>query len=927
MARRGLLLLLTWLLAGAASAGPAEKFYESAIRKAAANDYAAAIIELKNALQANPDYLAAWATLGDYYLKQGHAPSAEVAYQKAAKLGADPHRVFLPLARCYLLQMKLDELRALEAPVGFSAAEKAELLLVKGQAELEANQLVQAVDAFDRVLELDAGKADALYGKTLALLRWGRLDDASKAAAACIERFPGDSGAWYVHGEVARSQGAFDAALADFTKAIELSPGHLAARLGRAALAIDLQHYADARHDLDALRANDPDDLQGIYLRALLQAQEGDLQAADVTLDRARAVLGKLPPQVTETNPSALMVGSLIALKQNEPNKAIEYLEAYLKRAAKHRGALKLLVSAYLQTGELEKAKGVLEDLAAAYPKDPTIATFLGSVYGRLGMHAEAEAAYRRAVGLGLDTAEVRRELGLSLLAEGQTGEALEAFSAALGPGETNSNTGLMMAYTLLRQGSPEQALMVVEKLIEHGPAYPAYHNFAGAMAMMLNRLPEASAHFEAALKLDPKYTPAKINLAEIARQQKDWAKAQAIYDALYELVPKNAGVLRGQANLALDQRRLPEAIGWYEQLRAAFPDEIPDRLALVRLYLATGKLEAARRDAKLLRARHPDDLNVVLGALDVALAGHDAADSATLLRRATALAGEDATKLRLLAASQERAGETKAAIATLERVQTALPRNAAVAVELGAMRLRAGEAAAALSQARRALGIAPKDYGALMLAGRANLVAKQYEAAIEAFTRARPLTTGYSPVTALAEARAEHGEVKGATTELEALRAEHPEAAELGLALARLYLRTNRTRDAVRVYEEILARDGQVLEAGNNLAWLYNEQKDPRAVALVENLLVKFPGDAAVLDTAGCVLLAHGREADALRYLREAALRDSADLRIRLHLATALAKSGNAAEARETLAPVLADRAFPEHAAAEKLLTEIEKR
>jgi predicted Zn-dependent protease len=90
----------------------------------------------------------------------------------------------------------------------------------------------------------------------------------------------------------------------------------------------------------------------------------------------------------------------------------------------------------------------------------------------------------------------------------------------------------------------------------------------------------------------------------------------------------------------------------------------------------------------------------------------------------------------------------------------------------------------------------------------------------------------------------------------------------------------------------------------------LMQDLGDPAAVTLAEKAYQLEPGNAGYANVYGWILGQHGRLPDALRMLREARLREPGHARLRYHLATALARSGRKAEARDEMAAALAGKA-----------------
>jgi tetratricopeptide (TPR) repeat protein len=114
----------------------------------------------------------------------------------------------------------------------------------------------------------------------------------------------------------------------------------------------------------------------------------------------------------------------------------------------------------------------------------------------------------------------------------------------------------------------------------------------------------------------------------------------------------------------------------------------------------------------------------------------------------------------------------------------------------------------------------------------------------------------------------------------------------------------------AISLYERAVAAAPGNVMALNNLAGLYQLRKDPRALATAELALAAAPDNAAVKDTVGWLLVEKGELDKGLPLLREAA-KALPDLpEVQYHLGVALARKGEAAEARRILQAVVDSKA-----------------
>jgi len=107
-----------------------------------------------------------------------------------------------------------------------------------------------------------------------------------------------------------------------------------------------------------------------------------------------------------------------------------------------------------------------------------------------------------------------------------------------------------------------------------------------------------------------------------------------------------------------------------------------------------------------------------------------------------------------------------------------------------------------------------------------------------------------------------------------------------------------------------------------NNLADLYSQHKDPRALATAKRAFDLSPNSADVLDTYGWILTQADSAEKGLTMLRKAAAKNPRNPAFRYHFAVALAKVGNLDEARRELRALLGQNPdFPEKLEASKLL------
>jgi Tfp pilus assembly protein PilF len=156
-------VLLTGGIAGCGKSEDPQTLVSDAKRYEEKGDNSAAIIQLKNALQKNPNDPEARYLLGTIYRKTGDLQSAEKELRRALNLGIEPAKVIPDLGKTLLdlgqFQQVLDETKPL-----FETKNSAEISTLRGNASLALGKGEEAKELFKRALEDKPNFSDALVG-------------------------------------------------------------------------------------------------------------------------------------------------------------------------------------------------------------------------------------------------------------------------------------------------------------------------------------------------------------------------------------------------------------------------------------------------------------------------------------------------------------------------------------------------------------------------------------------------------------------------------------------------------------------------------------------------------------------------------------------------------------------------------------------
>ena len=174
-----------------------DKFYAHALELIAKGDKKGAIIELKNALQADPRDIAARVLLGNTYLDLEDGAEAAKEFLRARKDGARNSFIVAPLSRAYVMQgLYSKALKELET-AGSHQTTAGEIAIIRGNAQLALLAYRDAEASFLEASKLRPKDARPLVGLARVKLANDDLRGAHNYVKWALEANPKDPRAWY----------------------------------------------------------------------------------------------------------------------------------------------------------------------------------------------------------------------------------------------------------------------------------------------------------------------------------------------------------------------------------------------------------------------------------------------------------------------------------------------------------------------------------------------------------------------------------------------------------------------------------------------------------------------------------------------------------------------------------------------------------
>ena len=503
-----------------------------------------------------------------------------------------------------------------------------------------------------------------------------------------------------------------------------------------------------------------------------------------------------------------------------------------------------------------------------------------------------------------------------------------------------------LLASIQLDAGEPALALASVEPVLRSAPEDPTAQYLAGRAYLMLGRPDRALALLERAAQRisDPSVIKARgqsrlatgetgLGIEDIAQsfeahpddqgagfllatlyaRQGENVQALALMEDLVSRHPRSAAAWNMLGAIAAASDHAERARQAYVRAIQLAPEMTPPRLNLVRLDIAEGKLDEARKAVSALMKARPGDANILYELARVDIAQRRPDDAVEVLKRALISAPDDFRVAELLArlhlegrrtvdalvvardialripddfdvlgflaGVQMLAGEREAAARTYRDMTRLADFDLGRQIRVGWLNLAAGEVAAARYNLSQAEARAPDDPATIELAGSVAVARQDWKEADRQLARLRKVSGGESVALRLGFeiARARGDRVQEIAT-AKALFDRRPDLTTLGV-FADALLRAGNGTQAARLMDDWIAAhpdDVSVRVARAELAMRLGDWTTARHSW--ESLLGALPEHAGVLNNLAISHAALGQLGEALSSARRAHALDAQD-------------------------------------------------
>ncbi|MGI9450641.1 MAG: XrtA/PEP-CTERM system TPR-repeat protein PrsT [Geminicoccaceae bacterium] len=879
--------LLGWLAIDQApayaDAAASSGYVDDAVKRLEQRDPQAAIIQLRNALQADPNNLRARQLLGEIYLNAGRFADAEkelMRVHEKAPSGANT----ISLAQAFLGQGKADDVLPLIDDVGGDTDPELmqDITLLRVEALLNLERLTDARKALSAELDANPLDADVNIMDARISLAEGDPDSARAKIERALDVDQNSLHGWLLDAQIKSGGGLNEQALASLDRASSLAPGDGRIKVMRAEILIRRAKFEDAEQVVTEVLQQSPGDVAANFLLATIQSNKGELVEADATLRK----IADVARDVDEV----MLLSGVVKLGIDQHAQAETLLAKYVARRPDNLAVRRLLAGLQLKRGNTRAAADTLQPVAGANSTDVISLQLMSSAQLRTGDIDDARVSLNRLAELGQKPSAQQAAALLSVL--NSSGERIPSDQAKL-----------VMANILdqIRNGEGEDAKAAAKELVNAHPQNPIALNLLG-MTELVNASDEQTARdlFERAISHDPSYIDAHKNLDRLDIQAADFDRLQQRLEQRIKDGLDVEGTGLQLAQLHVSQKRPDQGFKVLADQAAVLPKSVLLRRALLALAVQQErKNEATKVTEELLALGDAGDPVAYSAAGDHFFNAGDFDAAVFAYTKLNQAKPDQPMLLVALAQSQYRAGDIKGARASLLHIRSLQPTHVIANNSLVDLDLESGRIDDALAFSDELKDAAPDQ--AARLKSKILRQADKPEEALAVLEQA--LAANPSPVVShelfrMRRALDRHDE---AIAGLKSWIATNPDDVGALDMMGDAHVERRELEAALPYFERAhrLTLNDPVLL--NDLSWVRHALGRPGAEDLARRAYQMRP-TPAIGDTLGWILVQKGNTEQGLRLLREAyqGLQDNPD--IRYHLAYALHSSGEANAAKELL-------------------------
>ncbi|MGI9102775.1 MAG: tetratricopeptide repeat protein [Terriglobales bacterium] len=523
--------------------------------------------------------------------------------------------------------------------------------LASGNKYMDEGKYREAVIQYANAVKVDRGFADAHYGLAKAYMKlqtWngayaellrtvelqpdnlkaqldlgnlflagGKPNDAREKANFVLSKDSRNGDAYILLGSVAGSERKTSEALADFDKALEISPNKAEYHLNKALLLLSDKQTAAA--EASAKKATELDPklavahtfLANFYwsqerwddsereLKTTISAVPQDLGArvrlasfylARQQKDRAEQVVTQAKKDLAANDPNAHALLAEFFLGQAQTDRALAEFASSTSQFPKDLTLKKRYIEVLLMTNHNEEATKLVDEMLKKNPKDIEGLMFRASLQMSGGKVADAIQGLETAVKTDAQNAFAHYMLGAALLSKGDRMRAANELREAVRLRPNLLQAQRVLADVAAQSRNMDELESIAATMIQNAPGWPEGYIRRAEVEYSRKQLDKAEADLKKAMEVAPQNPAGTIRMAEFRMSQKRYPDAEKLLEQVLQQNPASVQALGDLVAIYMDQKQPDKALA---RIKAQL-EKVPNSTAYYQLL---GTVQAQQKD------------------------------------------------------------------------------------------------------------------------------------------------------------------------------------------------------------------------------------------------------------------------------------------------------------------------------------------
>jgi tetratricopeptide (TPR) repeat protein len=340
----------------------------------------------------------------------------------------------------------------------------------------------EALECFDRALDINPKYAKALLDKAIGLLIMERAKEALECSDKALEIDPEYNIAWCTKGMSLRRLNKLEESIACFDKHLKVDPEYIMASSEKGMALLELGRFREAIHCFDKVLMLEPEKEEACYRKGLCLANLGECKEAIAIFDR-----------ILKINPESAPAWCGRGLSLNVLGKHEESIECYDKALASDPNLSEAFV-----------AKGMILNM--------------------LKRHEAAIDCYDKSIALNPQFENAWHNKGEALFDMKLFQKAIVCFEKALNINPNNTSSWYKKGDACVNVNLIDEAIECYDRVLALDPAHSSAWNNKGTALDRKDRFEDAVACFAKSLELDPEnantWYSKGVNLLKLGRTE-----------------------------------------------------------------------------------------------------------------------------------------------------------------------------------------------------------------------------------------------------------------------------------------------------------------------------------------------------------------------------------------------------------------------